>query len=101
MRIIPVVMAGVVALASTASADKEAVADPVKTGLARLSIGAKCTDKASPWRPWCIAADWSKGVAGTLPTRSLVGMTVEIEDGQDVAEARSQKVTFVALAVDK
>ncbi len=103
MRIIPAVVAGVIGLASTAHADSSAdpVADPVKDGLARLSIGAKCIDKASPWRPWCIAVNWNKGAAGALPTKSLVGITVELEDGKDVAEALSQKVTFVALAVDK
>lgn len=98
MRIIAVVVAGAVGLASVAHADK---ADPVKTGLTRLAAGAKCTDKASPWRPWCIAADWSKGAAGSLPTKSLVGMTIEIEEGKDIAEALSQKVTFVALAIDE
>jgi hypothetical protein len=99
MRIIPgVVVCGLLVLGGTARADK---VDPIAAGLTKLGTAAKCTDKASPWRPWCIATDFAKGTAAALPKKALVGMTVELEDGKDFADALSQKVTFVALAIDK
>ena len=42
-------------------------ADAKDPTLAALQTAAKCTDKASPWRPWCIAADFEKGTAAELP----------------------------------
>jgi hypothetical protein len=74
--------------------------DPTASALARLRTAAKCEDKASPWRPWCIAADWSKGTA-ELPKGTLVGLTIQLEDGADAKQALSDRVSFVALAVGK
>jgi hypothetical protein len=92
----------VLALASsTAVADKASPDDIITGRLAALREAAKCSDKASPWRPWCIAADFTKGTAGELPKgKVLAGMTIELETGKDAKDALSKSVTFVALAVD-
>ena len=83
---------------SVARAEKP---DPIAQSLGQLATGAKCSDKASPYRPWCIATEALKtGTAPALPKKALVGMTVELEDGKDVADALTNKVTFVALAID-
>lgn len=97
MRISIVVM--MVALAGTARAES----DPVASKLAALGKAAKCEDKASPWRPWCLAVNgWAGGKAEALPTgKVLVGLTVELEDGKDVATALSEAVSLSALAIDK
>lgn len=86
---------------SLAHAEVTAKVDPLAATLTRLGEAANCTDKASPQRPWCIAAGFGKGAAGTLPKKALVGMTVELEDGKDVVDALTNSVTFVALAIDK
>jgi hypothetical protein len=101
MRIIPGVIVGFLVVGGVARADKADKADPIAASLTKLAEAAKCSMKASPWRPWCIATDFAKGTAAPLPTKALVGMTVELEDGKDMTEALSQKVTFVALAIDK
>ncbi len=88
----------VAALGGVARADK---ADPLAATLTKLAAAAKCSDAASPMRPWCIAADFGKGTAPALPRKSLVGMTVELEDGKDVHDALINNVTFVAIAIDK
>ena len=76
--------------------------DPAAANLAKLSKAASCENKTSPWRPWCIATDWAKGTAAALPTNKvLVGMTIELEDGKDISDALTHKVTFTALAIDK
>lgn len=98
MRIIPAVLVASVMTLSVANAEKP---DPIAQSLGTLAAGAKCSDKASPLRPWCIATEaLTKGTASSLPKKALVGMTVELEDGKDVAEALSTKVTFVVLAVE-
>jgi hypothetical protein len=98
MRIIPAVVASMLVLGSTAFADR----DPIAASLTRLRDAAKCTMKASPWRSWCPATDFAKGTAPALPGKTLVGMTVELEDGKDIAqEALVNRVTFVVLAIDK
>src|SRR5690242_17050238 len=78
-------------------------ADPLVTRqLGELRTAASCQDKASPWRPWCIATEWATGSAGALPAgKVLVGMTIELEQGKSVRDALSNKVTFVALAIGK
>ena len=70
------------------------------TALTALGRAAKCRDKASPLRPWCIATRWRHGKP-TRPTRTLIGLTVALEDGKDYADALSNKVTLVALAVQR
>ena len=81
---------------STAHADRY---DPIGASLGRLRAAAKCDDKASPWRPWCIAADYDAGKVAELPAKNLVGLTVELEDGRDSAAALRDRVSLVALAV--
>lgn len=78
-------------------------ADPLVTRqLGELRTAAKCQDKASPWRPWCIATAWATGAAGTLPAgKVLVGMTVALEQNTPAKDALSHQVTFVALAIGK
>jgi hypothetical protein len=76
-----------------------AFAEP--TQLEELATAAKCTDKASPWRPWCIATDFPTGKAAALPSKNLVGITVELEKGKDAADAIRDHVTFVTLAITK
>ena len=78
----------------------EAPIDVATARLNALRIAAKCTDKASPWRPWCIAADFDHGTAADLPKgKVLLGMTVELAVGYDVATAMASKVTLTALTV--
>jgi len=74
--------------------------NPQGVALTSLALVAKCTEKATPWRPWCFVVDFPQGSAKELPKKSLVGMTVELETGKDVKDALSNKVTFVALAID-
>jgi hypothetical protein len=98
MRILPCML--VVALVAPAAAKKM---DPLMVTLRNLSDAAKCDDKASPWRPWCIAATgWSSGTAAELPAgKVLLGITIELEDGKDVATALSDSVSLSAFAVGK
>lgn len=94
------VFAPAVALADEMKA--EPPDDPADAPLAKLAVAAKCSDNTSPWRLWCIASDWSKGSAAALPSgKVLVGVTVELEDGKDVAAALKDKVSFTAFAIDK
>lgn len=81
-------------LAGSARADEASSLEALKTA-------AKCSDKASPWRPWCIAAGFAGGTAAALPKKNLVGMTVELEDGKDFMDALRDHVTFVALAITR
>jgi hypothetical protein len=73
--------------------------DPTAGALARLHAAARCDDKASPLRPWCIATAWDKGTAD-LPKQTLVGVTVPLENGKDVSKALVDNVTFVAFTCD-
>jgi hypothetical protein len=95
--------------APVAAAPDAAPATPPKpTGdgrdsvLAQLHDAAHCDVAASPWRPWCIAADgWAKATEAPLPpgTLSMPGLTVEIETGTSVADALTNKVHLSALAI--
>src|SRR4051812_44203173 len=86
----------VLACAGTASAD-----DALTTKqLAALHDAAKCADKTSPFRPWCIAADFDKATAADLPKgKTLVGIAVELETGKDAKDALTNKVTPAALTI--
>lgn len=87
-------------LASPVLADEAQPPDVTKTQLEALRQAAKCLEKASPWRPWCIAADFEKGTAADLPKgKVLVGMTIELETGKDTTKALSDKVSLTALAI--
>lgn len=92
------VLASMIALTSVASAD-----DALATKqLAALRDAAKCADPASPFRPWCIAADFDKGTAPDLPKgKILVGITVELETGKDAKDALINKVSPAVLAFSK
>lgn len=86
---------------AVAGAD-EAKVDVTSERLSALRTAAKCQDKASTWRPWCIAADFETGTAAALPKgKVLVGMTIELETGKDAAAALSSSVSFTALAIGK
>src|SRR3954447_4668762 len=86
-----------VALALT-TATARAGDDPTKAALARLRTAARCEDKASLWRPWCIATDWDKGTPA-LPRTNLIGLSIELAEDNDLRQALSDKVGFVAFAV--
>ncbi len=90
----PLLIAATLLLAGVAFAKD----DPTPAALAQLKTAAKCSDKASVWRPWCIATDWAKGKA-QMPKGNLVGLTVRLPNGSDFGKAISENVTFVALAV--
>src|SRR5580692_5631675 len=87
----------VIAASATAAPDKLA------TSLDALATAAKCSDQASPWRPWCIAATgWATGKAGALPKgKVLLGVTVELEDGKDTAQQLVDAVSLTAFAIGK
>jgi hypothetical protein len=98
---IALVVPVLVALASPVAAEKlePAPPDPIADELAALKVAAKCSDKASVWRPWCIAADFETGTAAALPRgKVLVGMTIRLLKGKEV-DALTNGVTFTALAV--
>ncbi len=69
--------------------------------LESLHAGASCDDKASPERPWCIAADgWATAKDAPLPkARVLVGVTVTLVDGGVVSTELSDKVSLSALSL--
>lgn len=91
----------ILSTATAVRADEVAV-DPAEAPLAKLATAAKCSDKASPWRPWCIATDWAKGAAPDLPAgKVLVGLTIELENGKDFAQALSDRVSFSAFAIGR
>jgi hypothetical protein len=76
--------------------------DKLATALGQLATAANCSNKASPWRPWCIAATgWATGKPGELPKgKVLLGLTIELEDGKDVAKQLSDAVGMSALVID-
>src|SRR5262245_37590443 len=86
-------------LAANATADR---VDPRMATLRQLRTAAKCDDPASPWRPWCFAADvFDKGTFADLPKpRVMMGITVELAYGGDVAKALREKVTLAVFAID-
>jgi hypothetical protein len=90
-------------LATLLAADARAETDPVAEPLAALGKAANCEDKASPWRPWCIAVDgWKNGKPDALPAgKVLLGLTIELENGKDVGAALNDHVSLSALAVSK
>jgi len=92
----------VVLVAANAAADRRMNNEDSRTAtLAKLRTAAKCDDPASPWRVWCAVADADKGTAEDLPKpRALVGLTLELAYGGDVAKALRDKVSLAALAID-
>jgi hypothetical protein len=92
-KLIAIVVVATISLGTAIAKD-----DPATPALALLGKAANCTDKASPWRPWCIALDWGTGKV-EQPKGTLIGLTVELEDNTDFKAALSSKVTMVALAI--
>ncbi len=96
-------LASVAVLAVVAASPVHAkkMTDPLTGALANLATAAQCDNKASLWRPWCIAATgWSNGTAADLPVgKVLVGMTLEIQDGKDLKQALSDAVSLTAFAI--
>ncbi|HTM18955.1 MAG TPA: hypothetical protein VL172_00540 [Kofleriaceae bacterium] len=71
--------------------------------LQALHDAAHCDVAASPWRPWCIAADgWAKATEAPLPAgvHALIGLTLALEAGKRVEDALQDDVHLAALAVD-
>lgn len=76
--------------------------DPDAARLSALADAANCDDPNSPMRPWCIAATgWADGDAAPLPDGDAVlpGLTIELEDGESVADALINKVSLSALSL--
>ena len=71
-------LVAVVAVTAAPATAKRRPPDPTANLLDELSTAARCTEKASPFRPWCIAADgWATGTAAKLPVgKVLVGITI-------------------------
>jgi hypothetical protein len=93
----PLLVVFVVALAGPASADT----DVVTKQLTALSDAARCKDAASPFRPWCIVADFATGKAADLPKgKKLVGITIELAADADVKQALTDKVSPSVLVID-
>ncbi len=69
--------------------------------LSELAVAARCSDAASPFRPWCIAATgWGDATSAPLPGDGsvLVGLTVELEKSKSTLDALTNRVTLSALA---
>lgn len=93
-------IAALVIAAAARGAPADEASDRVARLLGKLHAGASCDDKASPFRPWCIAADgWTKAKAAPLPAaKVLVGVTVALVEGEVVSTELTDKVTLSALA---
>jgi hypothetical protein len=73
-------------------------AELIRDALADLRTAAGCKDKKSPWRPLCIATDWSNGSASELPKgHILVGLTIQLLRSKP--DDPMGNLTFVALAI--
>ncbi len=71
-------LVAVVAITATPATAKRRNPDPTAVLLGDLSTAARCNEKASPFRPWCIAADgWASGTVVKPPVgKVLVGITI-------------------------
>ncbi len=103
MRIPVLASVAVLAVVTASPVHAKKVADPLFAALSNLATAAQCDNKASLWRPWCIAATgWGDGTAADLPAgKVLVGMTLEVEDGKDLKQALSDAVSLTAFAIGK
>jgi hypothetical protein len=99
MKMLVVAMALLTGLLGAAVAEEENLTEMT---LRQLGKAADCTDKDSPWRPWCIGTEWSKGKL-EAPKGTLVGISVELPTGktdhQPHKDALTNKVGLVAFAV--
>ena len=94
-----IVMASLAALVVSSAVEARKL-DVVGRELTRLGKAAKCADKTSPWRPWCIAVDFRKGTAAELPKgKTLLGLTIAIGYDKDDGAALSDRVSLSVLAV--
>ncbi|HEY1558903.1 MAG TPA: hypothetical protein VGF94_28965 [Kofleriaceae bacterium] len=100
MRLRLALVALVLSFAVPARADS--TGDKLTAALGKLATAASCSNKASPWRPWCIAATgWAGGKVGELPKgKVLLGITIELEDGKDTAKQLGDAVGLSAWAID-
>ncbi len=97
MKVIVVACLAALALAGAVEARK---VDILGRELMRLGQAAKCADKASPWRLWCIAVDFRSGSAAELPKgKTLLGLTIAIGYDKDVGAALRDRVSLSVLAV--
>jgi hypothetical protein len=91
-------LAIVAALTQAAVADRDR--DVARERLGELRAGARCDEASSPWRPWCVAAAYDSGTAAPLPTgKVLVGLSVRLDPGKDVAEELHATTQLSAWAV--
>ena len=103
MRIPVLASVALAAVLSASPVQAKKMMDPLFVALGNLATAAQCDNKASPWRPWCIAATgWTDGTAADLPAgKVLVGMTIEVENGKDLKQALSDAVSLTAFAIGK
>ncbi len=103
MRIPRLASIAVLAVVTASPVQAKKMMDPLVGALANLATAAECDNKASLWRPWCIAATgWRDGTAADLPVGNvLVGITLEIQDGKDLKQALSDSVSLTAFAIGK
>jgi hypothetical protein len=78
-------------------------ADPTDDAMGKLRTSADCSNKTSPHKIWCAAADWSKGKPHTLKPGLWIGFSVSVEAGADadLATALDDDAALVLLRVDK
>ena len=99
-KLITTLMAVSIVLSPTlASAGNDV--DKTEASLGKLRVAAKCDDKASVWRIWCSAAEYSRGKPGKLPKKTLVGLSIMLTFDGDSTKALSESVSLAAFAVDK
>lgn len=101
MRITTALLVMVAAMPTVARAEKPRASDPLTVALGGLRTAAACDDPRSPWRSWCIAADWDAGKPGELPQRPLIGLTIELETGVDPTKALRERVSLATFTVIK
>jgi hypothetical protein len=73
--------------------------DPVQYAIEQLHDGARCDDKTAPLRYWCVADGFRDATTAPLPTRTLVGFTIELGPNADARDALANNVTLSALAI--
>jgi hypothetical protein len=96
---------GLVAAAGRAHADSQDPPDVVDALREAVHVAAACPDSGgglgtSPLRVWCLADGWDSAPAPAVPQTDtvLLGLTVEIQKGDDVGKDLLDKVGLSALA---
>ena len=90
------------ALAQRRSPTAAPAADLTSSLLRELDTAARCRDRRSPHRVWCIPArGYAGGSAAPIAEgdQVLIGLTLELEVGQPVARALTERVSLASLAL--